>query len=77
MFRLSYVPAFLRSGFPTFWLTYSYFSTYLAPLIVHHQFKRNIYLLFYVIGFFFAYKIIFLFFLLSMQLKHVIVTLLT
>ncbi len=39
-FRLSYVPAFLRSGLPT----PTSQPTYLASLIVHHQFKRNIYL---------------------------------
>ena len=39
-FRLTYVPAYQRSGLPT----YHQLPSYLASLIVHLQFKRNTYL---------------------------------
>jgi hypothetical protein len=77
MFRLSYVPAFLRSSFPTFQLTYvpAYlYATASQPIwltavvivmvivVVHHQFKRNTYLSHYVIGYFSISKSFFPFF---------------
>jgi hypothetical protein len=49
-FRLTYGLAYLRSGLPTFRLTYTSLAaqpTWLFLIIiaiVHHQFKRNIYL---------------------------------
>jgi hypothetical protein len=87
-FRLSYVPAYLRSGFPMFRPTYvpaflcsglptpTSQPNWLHSSSITSSSGTSIFL-FYVIGFFFVYKIIFLFFLLIMQLKHVIVTLLT
>jgi hypothetical protein len=77
--RPIYVPAYLRSGLPTFRLTYmsaAAHPTWLLSSSISSSSGTPIFL-FYVIGFFFVYKIIFLFFLLSMQLKHVIVILLT
>ncbi len=77
--RLIYVPAYLRSGLPTFRLTYmpsAAHPTWLLSSSISSSSGTPIFL-FYVIGFFFVYKIIFLFFLLSLQLKHVIVILLT
>ncbi len=65
MFRLSYVPAYLRSGLPTY---NSFDLSGLPPLfvivivIVHHQFKRNIYLSLLCDWNFLCLKIIFLFF---------------
>jgi hypothetical protein len=75
-FRPTYIPAYLCSGFPTFRLTYTSTAlqpTWLLSLSITSSSGTSIFL-FYVIGFFFAYKIIFLFFLPSMQLKHVILT---
>jgi hypothetical protein len=72
MFRLTYVPAYQRSGLPTRHQLFNLPGFRPSPVQAEHLSFS-----FYVIGFFFVYKIIFLFFLLSMQLKHVIVTLLT
>jgi hypothetical protein len=82
MFRLTYVPAYLRSGLPMFRPTYIY-ATASQPIwltavvitivIVHHQFKRNIYLSLLCDWIFLCLQNYFSFpFLLSMQLKHVI-----
>jgi hypothetical protein len=60
--RLTYVPAYLRSGLPTFRLTYSLqlLPTWLLSSSISSSSGTSIFL-FYVIGFFFVYKIIFLF----------------
>jgi hypothetical protein len=80
MFRPTYVPAYLRSGIPTFRPTYMQQLCNLSGLppsssssSITSSSGTSIFL-FYVIGIFFLYKIIFLFFLPSMQLKHVILT---
>ncbi len=94
MFRLTYVPAYLRSGLPMFRPTYIYatasqpiwltavviaiviaiaITIAIAIVIVHHQFKRNIYLSLLCDWIFLCLQNYFSFpFLLSMQLKHVI-----
>jgi hypothetical protein len=59
----TYVPAYLRSGLPTFRLTYTSSAgqpTWLLSSSISSSSGTSIFL-FYVIGFFFVYKIIFLF----------------
>ncbi len=83
VFRLTYVPAYLCSGLPTFRLAYtssaaqptwlSVVSIVIVIVIVHHQFKRNIYLSLLCDWIFLCLQHYFFFlFLPSLQLKHVI-----
>jgi hypothetical protein len=70
MFRLAYVPAYLyATASQPIWLT----AVVIVIVIVHHQFKRNIYLSLLCDWIFLCLQNYFYFpFLLSMQLKHVI-----
>ncbi len=71
-FQLTYVPAYLRSGLSTFRLTYTSSTAHPTWLTVYLLSKRNIYFSLYVIGIFLFKKLISFSFLLSTQLKHVI-----
>jgi hypothetical protein len=64
-FRLTYVPAYQRSGLPT---RHQLQPTWLSSITSS---SGTSIFLFYVIGLSSFYKIIFLFFLPSLQLKHV------